>query len=58
MGDDVLALSLKGKSIDHVAAFNTHNGEWSQQHLLLPVEDEIHPVRRTDAARACEAGGN
>jgi RNA polymerase sigma factor (sigma-70 family) len=44
MGEDVVALSIKGKTIDHVAVFNTHNGEWSKQHLLKPVEDEINPV--------------
>ena len=43
-GEDTLALILKGKTIDHVAAFSMYTGEWSKQHLLKPVEDEINPV--------------
>ena len=35
---------LKGKTIDHVAAFSPYTGAWAMQHLLKPVEDEINPV--------------
>ena len=35
---------IKGKTIDHVAAFSPYTGEWSMQHLLKPVEEEINPV--------------
>ena len=41
---DVLALVIKGKTIDHIAAFSASSGKWSKQHLLTPVEDEIHPA--------------
>ena len=41
---DVLAFSIKRKSIDHVAAFSAHTGEWASQHLSKPVADEIHPI--------------
>jgi hypothetical protein len=41
VGSDVVALAIKGKSIDHVAVFN---GGWAVQHLLKPVEGEINPV--------------
>jgi RNA polymerase sigma factor (sigma-70 family) len=41
---DVLAFSIKRKSIDHVAAFSAYTGEWAWQHLGKPVADEIHPI--------------
>jgi hypothetical protein len=41
LSTDIAALAIKGKSIDHVAAFN---GGWAVQHLLKPVEGEINPV--------------
>jgi hypothetical protein len=41
VGSDVVALAIKGKSIDHVAAFN---GGWAVQHLLKPVEGEMNPA--------------
>jgi hypothetical protein len=34
---------LKGKAIDHVAAFSKYTGEWSEQRLLKPVEGVIQP---------------
>ena len=40
---DIAALMIKGKTIDHVAAFSPYTGEWSRQHLLKPVEEEINP---------------
>ncbi len=42
--NDVAALVMKGKAIDHVAAFSMYTGEWSPQHLLKPVEGEISPI--------------
>jgi hypothetical protein len=39
--DNIAALAIKGKSIDHVAAFS---GGWAVQHLLKPVEGEINPL--------------
>jgi RNA polymerase sigma factor (sigma-70 family) len=41
---DVLAFSIKRKSIDHVIAFSAHTGQWSVQHLSNPVADEIRPI--------------
>src|SRR5579883_1979215 len=41
VGTDIVALAIKGKSIDHVAVFNRG---WAVQHLLKPVEGEINPV--------------
>jgi RNA polymerase sigma factor (sigma-70 family) len=41
VGTDIVALAIRGKLIDHVAAFN---GGWAVQHLLKPVEGEINPV--------------
>jgi RNA polymerase sigma factor (sigma-70 family) len=49
-GSDIAALMIKGKTIDHVAAFSPYTGEWSRQHLLKPVEDEIYPVVGPGAA--------
>jgi RNA polymerase sigma factor (sigma-70 family) len=43
-GSDVAALMIKGKTIDHVAAFSPYSGSWSTQHLLKPIADEINPV--------------
>ena len=42
-GPDAVGLWLKGKSIDHVAAFSKSRGTWSKQHLLKPVEGEMRP---------------
>ena len=36
-GNDIAALMIKGKSIDHVAAFSPYTGNWSMQHLLKPI---------------------
>ena len=47
VGEDVVALAIQGKSIDHVAAFN---GGWAVQHLLKPIEGEINPVVRPGCA--------
>jgi hypothetical protein len=44
MGTDTVALGLKGKAIDHVAAFSKYYAEWSKQHLLKPVEGELTPI--------------
>jgi hypothetical protein len=44
MANDVAALMLKGKAIDHVAAFSMYTGTWSRQHLLKPVEGKISPI--------------
>jgi RNA polymerase sigma factor (sigma-70 family) len=44
VANDVMALHLKGKSIDHVAAFSSYTGEWSAQHLLKPAEEQMVPV--------------
>ena len=44
VSEDTLALILKGKTIDHVAAFSKYTGRWSKQHLLKPIEDELNPV--------------
>jgi hypothetical protein len=41
---DTMALFLKGKSIDHVAAFSAYTGEWRTQDLLKPAEEQISPV--------------
>ena len=35
---------IKGKTIDHVAAFSPYTGNWSMQHLLKPIEGEINPA--------------
>jgi hypothetical protein len=43
MSDDTVALILKGKSIDQVAAFSRYTGKWSIQRLLKPAEDGINP---------------
>ncbi len=43
-GSDIAALMIKGKTIDHVAAFSPFTGTWSVQHLLKPVEGQINPV--------------
>jgi RNA polymerase sigma factor (sigma-70 family) len=40
--EDTVALALKGKSIDHVAAFSRSTGKWSVQHLSKPAE-EVSP---------------
>lgn len=44
LANDVAALMMKGKKIDHVAAFSMYTGEWSPQHLLKPVEGQISPM--------------
>jgi hypothetical protein len=44
IGGDTMALILKGETIDHVAAFSVHTGEWSKQHLLKPVAEQITPA--------------
>jgi hypothetical protein len=44
LGPDTAAFWLKGKAIDHVAAFSKSRGEWSKQHLLKPAEGELMPV--------------
>jgi hypothetical protein len=41
--EDTVALTLKGKSIDHVAAFSRSTGKWSVQHLSKPAE-EVSPL--------------
>ena len=43
MVEDTVALGLKGKAIDHVAAFSRYTGKWSIQHLLRPAEERISP---------------
>jgi RNA polymerase sigma factor (sigma-70 family) len=43
-GSDIAALMIKGKTIDHVAAFSPYSGHWTKQHLLKPIADEINPV--------------
>jgi len=43
-GSDIAALMIKGKTIDHVAAFSPYTGNWSMQHLLKPIEGEINPA--------------
>jgi RNA polymerase sigma factor (sigma-70 family) len=41
LANDVAALTLKGKSIDHVAAFSMYTGTWRKQHLLKPVAEKL-----------------
>jgi hypothetical protein len=43
-GSDVAALMIKGKTIDHVAAFSPYTGSWNKQHLLKPIAGEINPA--------------
>ena len=43
-GTDIAALMIRGKTIDHVAAFSPYTGSWSTQHLLKPIEGEINPA--------------
>jgi RNA polymerase sigma factor (sigma-70 family) len=43
IGGDALALELRGKTIDRVAAFSRHTGEWKVQRLLKPAEEELSP---------------
>ena len=43
-GSDIAALMIKGRTIDHVAAFSPYTGEWSKQHLLKPIDEIINPV--------------
>jgi RNA polymerase sigma factor (sigma-70 family) len=43
-GSDIAALMIKGKTIDHVAAFSPYTGNWTLQHLLKPIEGEINPA--------------
>ena len=50
MGPDTLAMFLKGKAIDHVAAFSKYTGEWSEQRLLKPVDGVIQPIIGPGAA--------
>ncbi len=42
--NDTVALVLKGKTIDQVAAFSRHTGEWKVQRLLKPAQDELTPL--------------
>ncbi len=44
LGPDILAMALKGKAIDHVAAFSKYTGQWSEQRLLKPVAGVIQPM--------------
>ncbi len=44
VSNDTMALYLKGKTIDHIAAFSAYTGEWSTQHLLKAAEEQISPV--------------
>jgi RNA polymerase sigma factor (sigma-70 family) len=44
MTNDTMALWLKGKTIDHIAAFSAYTGEWSIQHLLKPAEEQVVPA--------------
>jgi len=43
-GSDALAFILRGKEIDHIAAFSAVTGEWHMQHLLTPIKEEISPA--------------
>jgi RNA polymerase sigma factor (sigma-70 family) len=43
MGDTV-ALIIKGKTIDQIAAFSAYTGVWAVQGLLKPVEGQIIPL--------------
>jgi hypothetical protein len=42
--DDTLALAYQGESIDQIAAFSAHRGEWSTIQLNEPVREAITPV--------------
>jgi hypothetical protein len=42
-GNDIGALRIKGKTIQHIAAVNPAAGNWVGQSLAKPVEDEINP---------------
>jgi len=44
MGNDVMALMMKGESITEIAAFSAARGEWVAQRLLNPVREQIAPV--------------
>jgi hypothetical protein len=41
--EDTLALALKGRTIDQVAAFSRHTGQWTVQRLLKPAEGVLSP---------------
>jgi RNA polymerase sigma factor (sigma-70 family) len=43
LNQDCLALHLRGKTIDHVAAFSRSTGEWKVQRLLKPAQEELTP---------------
>jgi len=43
-GGDVLALILRGKEINHIAAFSAVTGKWHMEHLLRPIKEEITPA--------------
>jgi RNA polymerase sigma factor (sigma-70 family) len=44
LSEETLALFLKGRTIDQVAAFSRHTGEWKVQRLLKPAEDGLTPI--------------
>jgi RNA polymerase sigma factor (sigma-70 family) len=44
VSNDTMALMLKGKTIDQIAAFSAYTGEWRTQNLLKPAEELITPV--------------
>ncbi len=50
LSNDTMALLLKGKTIDEVAAFSSYTGEWSTQRLLKPAEEQMFPVLGPGAA--------
>jgi hypothetical protein len=41
---DTVALMIKGKTIDQIAAFSAHTGKWAVQRLLKPVEGVLNPL--------------
>ncbi len=43
-GIDVLALLMKGESINEVAAFSPRTGEWASRRLLKPINEQICPI--------------
>jgi RNA polymerase sigma factor (sigma-70 family) len=43
-GDDTLALAYKGESINQLAAFSAHTGNWSTVQLVEPVHESISPA--------------
>jgi hypothetical protein len=44
MSGDTVALHFTGKTIDRIAAFSRHTGQWKDQRLLKPAEEQLSPL--------------